>query len=263
MLQKVHATESDLRCGGHASINPDLARRWIREGIVPTAIYNNCSGKHAGMLIGAEALGAPFANYQLPHHPMQVKIKQLVEELTELSSNEIRWGIDGCNMPAPALPLTVLAKTFALFANAADKASQDLPTSTREEYMSRIFNAMSSHPGQVGGVDRFCTILMEAYHGQLIGKVGADGCYGIGIKGSNQTRALGVKGALGIAVKVGDGNLEILYTAVTHILEKLGIGDSDTRKSLKRYHDVKLVNSMGVQTGHVSVPFQLHRVSNA
>lgn len=72
---------------------------------------------------------------------------------------------------------------------------------------------------------------MSAYGDLLIGKLGADGCYGIGIRESEYTKRLGMStGGIGIAVKIEDGNINILYAAVMEILVQLGIGTEEVRK---------------------------------
>lgn len=258
MLKKIGAEESDLRCGGHPSVTPSITERWHRNGIHPTRVYNNCSGKHAGMIAGAKAIGAPIEDYHLLDHPIQERVKRVIEEVAGLKKDEVAWGTDGCNMPAPAYPLRYLAKTFVAFAEAADKVERGDEENVRVKNMARVFNAMAHHPEQVGGETRFCTILMELFKGRLIGKVGADGCYGIGIRESEETRRLGAKGALGISVKIGDGNLPILYAAVSEILERLDIGGLEVREGLEDFHHLKLANTMGVVTGKIAFPFEMH-----
>ena len=55
-LEKISCSESDLECGIHPPSDP-TARKMMREaGIEPSAIHNNCSGKHSGMLAVARAL---------------------------------------------------------------------------------------------------------------------------------------------------------------------------------------------------------------
>ena len=83
MLQKIPATEDDLQCGGHPSISPEIAYEWIKNGVTPTAVYNNCSGKHAGMLAGAKAIGAELRNYHHLDHPMQQRVKKVTEDLCQ------------------------------------------------------------------------------------------------------------------------------------------------------------------------------------
>lgn len=257
MLEEVGATESDLRCGGHPAASHEVNQGWIRDGFKPTAVCNNCSGKHVGMLAGAKAIGADFKNYHSPDHPIQQWVKKVVGEVAGLEPDEIKWGVDGCNMPAPAYPLISMGKTYALFAEAADLAAKNEMKGERQGYMARIFKAMAGYPEMVAGEGRFCTALMQAFQGQLIGKLGADGCYGIGIRESEDTRRLGANGPLGIAVKIGDGNLDILYSAVTEILEQLRIGTQETRDKLRSFHKLKFTNTMGVVTGCVEFQFKL------
>ncbi|TQN64494.1 hypothetical protein CSHISOI_10931, partial [Colletotrichum shisoi] len=259
MLSKVGARESDLRCGGHPSICPVLDSSWIRAGFTPTEINNNCSGKHAGMLGGARALGAGFADYHLPTHPIQIKVRETVRDLSSGSGEEddVKWAIDGCNLPAPGLPLASMARIYAGFAAAADavEGSGGNTAAPRAEKMARVFRAMSTFPEMVGGEGRFCTVLMEALEGAVIGKVGADGCYGVGIRASDDTSRLGADGAVGVAVKIEDGSLEILYSAVAEILHRLRVGTEEARGKLAAFHHIKRVNTMGVETGRVSHAF--------
>ncbi|KAF3355747.1 hypothetical protein VdG1_04039 [Verticillium dahliae VDG1] len=129
--------------------------------------------------------------------------------------------------------------------------------SARTEKMARIYHAMAQHPEMVAGEGRFCTILMELFGGALIGKLGADGCYAIGIRESEHTRRLGAKGALGLAVKIEDGSIEILYTAVVEILLQLGIEMPPGREELLKFHQLKRKNTWGVETGIVTPVFKV------
>ena len=83
MLKRIQASEDDLRCGGHPSISPEIAHVWCKAGLQPTGIHNNCSGKHAGMLAGAETIGAEIQNYHRLEHPMQQRVKHVVEDLCQ------------------------------------------------------------------------------------------------------------------------------------------------------------------------------------
>ncbi|KAK6088580.1 l-asparaginase ii [Seiridium cupressi] len=257
MLAKVGVKEDDLRCGGHAALSEGVNRAWIKNDFVPGGACNNCSGKHCGMIAGAKALDACVEDYHLPGHPMQVKVKQVVSDLVVrgADTNEVLWGVDGCNLPAPAFPLRSLATLYASFADAADKA-WDVSTE-RERNMARTSSAMARYPEMIGGENRYCTQLIEAFEGILIGKLGADGCYGIAVRASEQTRHLGSSGALGIGVKIEDGSIEILYYVVTEIVEQLEIGTPAVRARLRHYHHLERRNTMNVVTGKVTLAFKI------
>ena len=214
------------------------------------------------MLAGAKAIGADFCDYHLPAHSMQLKVKNVFESICGADPEFLKWGLDGCNLPGPAFPLTTLAKVYSLLAQASDSAkresSSDTETKTRRtHYLSRIFHAMAAYPELVGGENRFCTELARSSQGALIGKLGADACYGIAIKSSERTCQLGATGAVGISVKVEDGNTSILYSAVVEILEQLQVNKLGMRKALGHFHYPNLCNTVGIQTGHVSHKFRM------
>lgn len=255
MLRKVGLAESDLRCGGHPAISDAVNRDWIKNDFTPTPACSNCSGKHVGMLAGALAIGASINNYHLPDHPIQKRVRRFTAELCDLPEDEVAWAIDGCNLPTPAFPLDRLARLYAKLAAAADGSLQSPPDTART--LRTIYRAMVDHPECVAGSGRYCTLLMQAFRGTLVGKLGADACYAIGVRDSDDTRRLGSNGALGISVKIEDGNIEILYAVVSEILQQLGIGTTEERAQLGAFHHPKRCNTMGVDTGNISFPFTL------
>ncbi|OYD74883.1 UNVERIFIED_ORG: asparaginase [Burkholderia sp. CF145] len=144
MLAKSQATEADLRCGGHPPISDAVYREWIKRDFIPGAVCSNCSGKHAGMLAGARAIGAALADYHLPEHPLQRLVKRTVADACDLPDDGVQWAVDGCNLPTPAFPLDRLARLYMKLARAADgHVSTD---STRDAALAQIFRAMTGYP---------------------------------------------------------------------------------------------------------------------
>jgi L-asparaginase II len=263
MLGKVQgAQESDLRCGGHPAVSPNVNRDWIRRGFTPSPLCSNCSGKHVAMLAAALALSnGKSKDYHRDTDPLQQRVRRIFEDLSGLPPSEIQYGTDGCNAPAPALRLQNFAHIWAIFADAASRPLQgDSSASPRSKHLGRIYSAMSRYPEMVAGEGRFCTELAQAYQGALVGKIGADACYGIAVPESDLTRRLGATGGLALAVKLDDGNIEIMQACVMEILEQLGIVGPQTKEKLDHFHHLKLFNTAGVFTGVVSLPFQVRRV---
>jgi L-asparaginase II len=244
MLGKAHASEADLRCGGHPAISDAVYRNWIRRDFTPTPVCSNCSGKHAGMLAGARAIDAPIADYHLPDHPLQVRVKHTVARVLDLADDEVQWAIDGCNLPTPAFPLDRLARLYMKLADAQPDTPDTAP-------LARIYRAMTTHPELVAGEGRFCTLLMQAFGGALVGKLGADASYAIGVRRP--------EGALGIAVKVEDGNMTVLYAIVAEVLAQLGIGAEDERRKLDAFRHPPMRNTIGIVTSRLDVSLQLAR----
>ncbi|CAH2903765.1 MAG: Hypothetical protein of L-Asparaginase type 2-like superfamily [uncultured Paraburkholderia sp.] len=258
MLRKVDAQESDMRCGGHAPLSDAVYRSWVKRDYEPTAVCSNCSGKHVGMLGGAQALGAAMAGYHLADHPMQRLVKRVTAELCGLPDDLVQWAIDGCNLPTPAFPLDRLAFIYSQLAHAADasEASNEQLTS-RSAALARIYRAMTQYPEMVAGDSRFCTVLMRAFKGGLVGKLGADACYSVGVRASQQTKRCGADGAIGISVKVVDGHIDAAYMIVSEVLERLQIGTPNQRSKIEAYHRPKMLNTKGVTIGHAEFPFEL------
>ena len=151
----------------------------------------------------------------------------------------MQWAIDGCNLPTPAFPLERLARLYMKIAAAPDGSP-----------LARIHRAMTSHPELVAGEGRFCTLLMQAFGGTLVGKTGADASYAIGVRRE--------RGPIGIAVKVEDGNTSVLNAVVVHVLDTLGIGTQRQRDALAAFRNPPTHNTMNVPTGRLDVSFPLH-----
>ncbi|OAJ61438.1 asparaginase [Paraburkholderia ginsengiterrae] len=259
MLAKAQASEADLRCGGHPPLSDAVYVDWLKRDFKPGAVCSNCSGKHAGMLAGARSIGAAIEGYELPGHPLQVRVKHTVAQVCDLPDEAVQWATDGCNLPTPAFPLDRLARLFAKLAASQDAVeqseSQSQPSQSitpRTAALARIYRAMAAYPELVGGEGRFCTELMRAFDGALIGKVGADGSYAIGVRASRQTEKAGANGALGIAVKVEDGNVGILYAVAAELLRLLDIGTAEQRAALASFHAPRMLNTMGVEIGRLA-----------
>ena len=155
MLAKVAAHESDLRCGGHPPLSDAVYRSWIKRDYTPTGVCSNCSGKHVGMLAGAQAIGAAIADYHLPDHPMQVRVKQVVADACGLRDDEVDWGIDGCNLPTPAFSLDRLARLYASLADGADAVEAGGAVTERVRALARLHRAITANPELVAGDGRY------------------------------------------------------------------------------------------------------------
>ena len=116
ILQKIDVNESALLCGSHV---PYSYRQKGLEGMSGgefSPVYNNCSGKHAGMLGLCKLLGVSTDDYLNSNHPVQQEIKSSVSHFTGVSELDMVTGIDGCTAPNYALPLKNMAWAFAKLA---------------------------------------------------------------------------------------------------------------------------------------------------
>lgn len=201
----------DLACGAHLPMHEPSARALLRRGEKPTALHNNCSGKHGGLLLACRLLGLPSRGYFEPTHPLQASIRAHVAAYTGVEESRIGVAVDGCSLPVFFLPLAGLAASFARLVSAA-------PGGGDSAVRRRIVRAMTASPGMVAGRDRFTTDFLEAGRGAWIGKEGAEGVYAIGLAPRRGRR----EGALGIAFKLEDGSSRARDAVVLEILDALG-----------------------------------------
>ncbi len=245
LLRKAGVGEEALECGVHP-LRP-VPGRALPAVPDPQPIHNNCSGKHAGMLALARHRGWPLAGYTARDHPVQREMLRCVAAAAGLAPAEVAVGTDGCGVPTFALPVRRIALAFACLVR-PDEAPA-LPAghggALLRDALHRVRQAMAAQPFLVAGTGRFCTDLAVATGGRLVGKVGAEGVYGVAV----------VDMGWGLAVKVEDGANRGLYPAVMRILEDLGLLLPHERERLAAYAAPVVRNRRGETVGAVrSVP---------
>src|SRR4051812_34243459 len=92
ILEKIGCGEDALACGAHPPLDKDAAREMLEREESPTAIHNNCSGKHAGMLALARFNGWPVGGYETARHPVQQIMLETIAEFAGIDPNEIHVG---------------------------------------------------------------------------------------------------------------------------------------------------------------------------
>jgi len=231
LLKKIGSTQNDLQCGAHAPSNRKARNQLFSTGSKPGTIHNNCSGKHAGMLAVARALGVSDKEYWLLDHPVQKLVKASIEQVLgeELSSSHC--GTDGCSIPTFAAPLKSFALGFARMATG--RGFDDLTKSS----FNSILNAATNHPFLIGGTGVFDSEVMQIFEGNLICKVGAEGVF------CGAIRNLG----LGFALKCDDGNMLAAQTMIAAMLDKYASPNPDQREYLKRQQTKTLKNWRGLE----------------
>jgi L-asparaginase II len=210
-LNHVGLTAADLECGAHQPSNAKSRETLRDEGLKPSQLHNNCSGKHSGMLSVALALGAPTAGYVEREHAVQREVRRVVETVIGETLSVDRCGRDGCSIPTWAAPLSAFARGFARMAT-GQGLPDPMPAAAR-----RIFDAATSNPLLVAGTGHFDTQVMEAFAGRVMQKGGAEGV---------QCGAIRDRG-WGYALKIDDGNMQASVTAAAELLATLARPDEE------------------------------------
>src|SRR5262245_45010365 len=78
LLEKGGFAPAQLLCGVHAPLHEPSAHALVRANEPPKVLHNNCSGKHAGMLLQSKIQGASPDRYIDRDHPVQRRIHALV-----------------------------------------------------------------------------------------------------------------------------------------------------------------------------------------
>jgi L-asparaginase II len=236
-----------LLCGAHWPMDEEAARRLREEGSEPTPLHNNCSGKHAGMLLACRLLDLPVADYIAPDHPWQRRILGHVVDFFGVPEEEIGFAVDGCSVPTYRVPLAAAARAYAALAHPqAAGLSPEVATA-----VDRIVRSMTGEPAMVAGPGRFTTRLMEATGGRVLGKEGAEGLYGLAVRGPV---------ALGIAVKIADGGERCRDGVVLDVLRQLGSLSGAEFEALSGFHRRPLFNHRGLRVGEVLPEVDLEEV---
>jgi L-asparaginase II len=253
LLRKGEFDEEDLLCAPHLPFDDKAAADLRASGEPPSSLHNNCSGKHAGMLLATQAMDVPAADYIDAGHPLQILMRSTLAEFAGLTAEEVPVAIDGCGVPAFFLSLYRAAFAYAR-----------LMSGTIERYAESgqlVIEAMTAHPHYVAGNWSMTTPLMAAFNGELLAKEGAEGFYAMGLAPSlcarlTETLRLADDGGLGIALKIEDGSMDRgRNPAILHLLDLLGV--ENDAEQLEPYRDAPVRNHAGLVVGEVRAEFEL------
>jgi L-asparaginase II len=232
-LGHVGLTKDALECGAHEPTSPQARKALRALGEPPSALHNNCSGKHSGMLSVALALGVPTEGYVELGHPVQQRVRAAIEVVIGEPLSVDRCGRDGCSIPTWAAPLSAFAQGFARMATGQGLAP-DLAAAGH-----RIFDAATTHPHLVAGTGHLDTLVMEAFKGRVMQKGGAEGV---------QCGAIRDKG-WGYAIKCDDGNMAASHVMVAALLLAHADPDDEQKAVLEKFGTQTIKNVRGFEVG--------------
>ncbi|OYU96196.1 MAG: L-asparaginase II [Bacteroidetes bacterium B1(2017)] len=237
ILNKIEVSEEELGCGSQYPTNKKDSDELVRTNTKPSAIHNNCSGKHAGMLALCKLLNYPTADYLNPKHPIQELILECVEAMYEYPKSKMVCALDGCTAPIYSIPVYNQALCFK---NLAEPSAFSEP---RQTACKTILEAISAHPFMVAGSKRYCTDMMNLTAPKLIGKTGAEGVFCMSF----------TEQKLGVCIKIDDGKMLPQYNVAQALLEASGLFGEDIIEKLHSYATSELKNFNKLVTGEITV----------
>ncbi|GAA5160531.1 hypothetical protein GCM10023321_43390 [Pseudonocardia eucalypti] len=125
MLASVGLPEKALRNPRAYPYDGKARNDWVREGNRRARVTMTCSGKHAAMLMTCVANGWPTVGYLDPDHPVQLAIRETVEEYA--GERVASVAVDGCGAPLLAISLAGLSRAFGRLAKINDGAARARP----------------------------------------------------------------------------------------------------------------------------------------
>jgi L-asparaginase II len=179
-------------------------------------LAQNCSGKHAGMLITCQENGWDMSTYLDPNHPLQVAIKNEIEELSGEKVSAV--SIDGCGAPLFSISLIGLARAISNLVKSQDAIYQ------------QIVLACTNYPELVAGDGRLTTRMMQAVPG-LFMKEGAEG-----------VQVCALSDGRVIAIKIIDGTWRPVAPIIMEIFNRWGVEIPD--ESVKIYGGSSVIGAV-------------------
>jgi L-asparaginase II len=240
MLAKAGLDETNLECGTHWPSGTAATHALARSGGKPSALHNNCSGKHSGFLCLACAEGIAPAGYVGIDHKVQRFVAEAVGEVTGHHLDaDTAIGTDGCSIPTYAIPLGKLAHGFARLATGHGVGPK------RAKAFARLRAACAAEPFMVAGSGRFCTEVMMLLRQRAFVKTGAEGVF---------CAALPEQG-LGIALKCADGASRASEVVMAALIAKLLPMDEAETAKFSRFVRPVMKNWNGVTVGQLRPTF--------
>lgn len=236
LLDRLGLPASALACGYHDPMDAESLADVRRDASLQGPLYNNCSGKHAGMLAFCRAEGWPVEGYEKPEHPLQQLMRRTVAECCEVPSETVLVGIDGCSVPVFGLSMTSMALGYARIAVAMARGG-----GLREQALQRIGRVMTRHPAVVEGDGRLATDIMLATRGRLLAKSGAEGLLLVADPSRGE----------GVAIKCEDGAMRALGPAAVELLDVVGMLQRSEVDALAAHRRPLVLNAAGREAGHL------------
>jgi L-asparaginase II len=236
ILAKIGLDPSALQCGAHAPSYQPAAVALAASGALPTALHNNCSGKHAGILAACVHLGLDPSTYLALEHPVQQRILAFCARVLGEPVARMPVAVDGCGIPAFATPLRRAARGFARMATLASLDDADAAA------LETVRDAMVAEPAYVGGSERFDSALLAATGGRIVAKSGAEGVHADALR----------REGLGLVLKVVDGARRAAAPAAMALLAGAGAMEPPEAVVLERFAHAEVRNVAGRIVGFVT-----------
>lgn len=236
LIKKLGLKEESLICGESYPLNEQPKIEYVCRGEKKRKLLHNCSGKHLGFLAYSRENDLNMKDYGEVNHPLQERIKEEVEILSEYPKEKMAVGKDGCGVPVYGVPLKNMALSYLKFVN-----PYLVLDNNQSNILDRISKTMQANPEIVASHDFICTVLLKDKN--IIAKGGAQGVYCLALKEEK----------ISIALKVLSGTELLWPLIVAKILEKINYQNKKTIESLYQLLSSKILSDAGEVVGKTKI----------
>ena len=232
MLLKTGLRIDHLGCGSAIPTNRDSYRQMLINETSSSALYHNCSGKHAMGLAWCVFKEEPLKDYLDVNHPLQRMNRYNMERFSGYHFQD-SYALDGCSYPTWARPLSNWAQAMARIAD------PDGFDSATQRAVRTLLYAVEKHPLMVAGEGTFVSLFTRHFGNRVYVKNGADGVMCAAVP------HLGI----GIALKVRSGQKRAASMSLVAILEHLKVL---TPEESLPWRESNRINAQGAIIGKLS-----------
>lgn len=234
-MERLGLSLDHLVCGAHEPFRKTAADALLVSGHRPTRLHNNCSGKHLAMLATAMAHDEPLEGYWREDHPVQQRVRRVLEQFTEEPLRDAPVGIDGCGIPTWGVSVEGMARAMA---KVADPRRLSV---ARQSAIRRLRLAVARYPFLVAGTEKFDTAMIKQLSRILYVKTGAEGVYMASVS----------EFGLGLALKIDDGATRASEVAMAALLRYLEVLEDDDWHTLAKYVEPPVLTRAGQPVGEI------------
>lgn len=236
LIEKLDLSEESLICNESYPLNESPKIDYICKGHEKRKLLHNCAGKHLGFLAYSRELGYSIADYGEFNHPIQERIREEIEVLSEYPKEKMNAGKDGCGVPVYGIPLRNMALSYLKFVK-----PEMINDKKKEKVLKRISDTMQAYPEIIASHDFICTVLLEDEN--IIAKGGAQGVYCLALKEEK----------ISIALKVQSGTELLWPLVVAEILKKINYKNKQTIDNLYKLRSTKILSDAGEVVGETKI----------
>ncbi|MBI28802.1 MAG: hypothetical protein CFH21_00665 [Alphaproteobacteria bacterium MarineAlpha5_Bin11] len=234
-LKIINIRETNLKCGIHNPLDLDSSNKLLLSGKKSSQIYNNCSGKHLGMITTAKYKNYNISDYTNFSHPIQKTILSVLQKFTEFDACKSFKAVDGCGAPQYAFPIESLALAMSKL-SCFDQLELKISLS-----LHKLLYCIIKYPFFIGGTNRFDSEIITVTKGRIFCKLGAEGVL----------LFADMKKKYGGVLKVEDGNNRAIPSAAISLLKKLKSISSSEERKLKKWNPELIYNFSKTKTGFI------------